>query len=119
MSSDSVETETEEIILEEPNTVIQADNEEIELIDMIKPTMTYIAIDGVCEGLITLRDSIKKNVADTIKKLKDDGIEVIMVTGDSKKTAEYIGKEIGIDKIYSEVMPDKKARIINELKEQP
>ena len=76
----------------------------------------YIAVDGICEGLITLTDSIKENVADTIKKLKNSGIEVIMVTGDSKKVAEYIGKQIGIDRIYSQVMPDKKAKLVNELK---
>jgi Cu+-exporting ATPase len=95
--------------LSENNIEVPGNNEDI-------VNRVYIAVDGICEGLITLTDSIKENVADTIEKLKNSGIKVIMVTGDSKKVAEFIGKEIGIDKIYSEIMPDKKAKIVNELK---
>lgn len=72
--------------------------------------------DSKILGYIKVADTIKEDSKDAIGYLKTLGIKIFMITGDNNKTAEYIGKQVGIDGIYSEVMPDRKAEIISELK---
>ena len=60
-------------------------------------------------GIITASDTVKDNSKEAIKALKDRGIKVALLTGDNKIVGETIGKEVGFDKIYSEVLPDRKS----------
>ena len=66
--------------------------------------------------MIALRDKIKDDAKEAIKKLEEMGIETAMLTGDSKTTAESIAKEIGIKKVFSEVSPKDKVAYIAKLK---
>ncbi|MDR1196154.1 MAG: heavy metal translocating P-type ATPase [Endomicrobium sp.] len=68
-------------------------------------------------GIIVLADTLKKESATAVKRLKQTGLEVIMLTGDNVKTAEYIGRQAGIDKVISEVLPEDKEREIRLLQE--
>jgi len=78
-------------------------------------TPVYIAIDGKPAGIAAIADTLKADSAAAVRKLQEMGIEVIMLTGDAKRTAESIAKEAGITEIRAEVLPGDKAAVIKEL----
>lgn len=79
-------------------------------------TIIYLAIDNKCEGYIILKDEIKEDTKLGINSLKEKGIRTVMLTGDKASVANNVAKELGIDKVYSELLPQDKERIQNELK---
>ena len=78
-------------------------------------TVMYIAVDGVVEGYIAVADKLRSESKVVVQKLEEMGVEVVMLTGDNERTAQYIGSELGINHIISEVYPDEKAMKILEL----
>jgi len=81
-------------------------------------TLSLISIDGKLAGVIAAADAIKPTAKKTIAALKQMGIEMVMITGDNKKVAESVGKEIGIDRIFSEVLPQHKAQYVKQLQDE-
>lgn len=75
-------------------------------------TAMLVAVDGVLVATIAVQDTVKDNAKEVIDKLHEEGIEVIMLTGDNQRTAEYIANSVGIDKVYAEVLPGDKADIV-------
>lgn len=80
-------------------------------------TPLFFVKDNRFLGIIAVADTIKSDSAFTIKKLKNMGIRTVMITGDNKNTAETIAKQVGIEEVVSEVLPNEKANIIERLKE--
>ncbi|MGE3975499.1 MAG: heavy metal translocating P-type ATPase [Bdellovibrionales bacterium] len=78
-------------------------------------TVMYVAVDGQLAGLLGVTDPIKPTTVEAIKALQTSGIKVIMVTGDNQKTAEAVGKKVGVDEIMADVLPQKKAEIVKRL----
>ncbi len=78
-------------------------------------TVMFVAVDGVYAGLIGVADRIKPTTADAIQALHDDGLRVVMLTGDSRSTAEAVAHSMGIDTVEAEVLPDQKAAVIRRL----
>lgn len=78
-------------------------------------TTAWIAIDDEIEGIIGVADTIKPSSVEAIKKLRRMGLEVVMLTGDNRPTAEAIAREVGIIKVIPEVKPDEKAAVIQSL----
>ena len=79
-------------------------------------TVINISIDGKYEGYITVEDKIKENAGKSIVELKSMGVSnVMMLTGDNKSTAERVASELGIDKVYFELLPQDKVGIVEEL----
>ncbi|MEJ2261707.1 MAG: heavy metal translocating P-type ATPase, partial [Nitrosopumilaceae archaeon] len=78
---------------------------QIEKIESSGKTTIYVALDKQIVGGIVLQDQIKENAVEAIRMLKNRGIEIAMVTGDNKTTANMIGKELGIDKIFYDILP--------------
>ncbi len=79
-------------------------------------SIIYVVEEKNIIALIGVNDLVRKNVKDVIKKLNENNIETIMLTGDNKETAELIGKEIGISKVIADVVPEEKTNTIKRLK---
>ena len=77
-----------------------------------------VAIDGKPAGVIGVEDPVKDNSKEAVRYFHDNGIKVIMVTGDNKGTARAVARTIGIDEVRAEVLPDEKSKIILELQAQ-
>ena len=84
----------------------------------IGKTPTYVSIDNILSGIIAVSDKVKQNSKKAIEMLHEMGIKVAMVTGDNKKTADAIAKEVGIDIVISEVLPKDKADEVKKLQQQ-
>ncbi|MBP2256897.1 heavy metal translocating P-type ATPase [Virgibacillus alimentarius] len=81
-------------------------------------TAMLIAIDGEYRGTVAVADTIKETDPEAIKQLKDLGIEVFMLTGDNERTAKAIAKQVGIDQVIAEVLPEEKAAKVKAIQEQ-
>ena len=81
-------------------------------------TPMYISIDNELAGLVAVADVIKETSKEAIEKLKKMGIKTIMLTGDNEKTAKFIAKQVGIDDVISEVLPNQKSQKVKELQEK-
>ena len=79
-------------------------------------TAVLISIDGNLSGIITLADTIKENAREAIDSLKSMGKEVIMLTGDNERTANYIASRLGIERVIAQVLPQQKEEVISNLK---
>lgn len=81
-------------------------------------TIMVLAVDGRVAGVAAASDPIKENALKAISRMKDLGLEVAMITGDNKKTAEAIGKQLNIDRVFSEVLPEDKASYVKKLQQE-
>jgi len=80
-------------------------------------TLLYAAVDGKLAALLTISDPIKASARTAIEQLKRDGLRIVMVTGDTRTTAEAVGRELGIDQIEAGVLPAQKAEAIQRLRQ--
>ncbi|MDN6161385.1 MAG: heavy metal translocating P-type ATPase, partial [Atopostipes sp.] len=78
-------------------------------------TPMYISIDHKLAGIIAVADTIKENSIEAIERLHEMNIEVVMITGDNKRTAQAIAKKVNIDRVFSEVLPEDKAAEVEKL----
>lgn len=81
-------------------------------------TPIYISANAQLLGLITVADLLKADSKETVAKLQEKGIDVVMLTGDNSKTAQAIAKQAGIKNVISEVLPDQKSQAIQDLQSQ-
>ncbi len=75
-------------------------------------TVMFVAIDNQPAGLLGVADPIKKTTPDAVKQLHAEGIRIVMVTGDSRTTAEAVARKLDIDEVVAEVLPDEKVEVI-------
>lgn len=81
-------------------------------------TIMILAVDGAVKAVIGAADPIKPNAIKAVERLKALGIEIAMITGDNKKTAEKVASQIGIERVFAEVMPADKASYVKKLQQE-
>jgi Cu+-exporting ATPase len=81
-------------------------------------TVMFLAVDGKAAGLLGVADPIKETTLEAIERLHNDGIRVVMLTGDNKTTAEAVAKKLHIDDVVAEVLPDQKAEVVKRLQSE-
>jgi P-type Cu+ transporter len=80
-------------------------------------TVMFVAIDGRAAGLVGVADPIKENAAEALSALRAEGVRIVMLTGDNRVTAEAVARRLGIEEVHAEVLPQRKAEVVRELKE--
>ncbi len=81
-------------------------------------TVMLVAVDGAMAGLLAVADPVKDNAAEALAALRAEGLRLVMLTGDSRTTAEAVGRRLGIDEVVAEVLPDQKAQAVRDLQAQ-
>jgi Cu+-exporting ATPase len=81
-------------------------------------TVMFVAIDGRPAGLIGVADPIKPTTPEALRMLRDDGVKIVLLTGDNRVTAAAVAKKLGIDQVEAEVMPDQKASVVKRLQSE-
>lgn len=81
-------------------------------------TPMFVGCEGKVIGIVSVADTLKETSAGAIGKIKQLGIEVYMLTGDNRLTAEYIGKKVGVDHVIAEVLPNDKASVVEKLQKE-
>jgi Cu2+-exporting ATPase len=107
-----------ERLLRDKNISTESMKAEIEKLLAGGKTLSIVAVDSLAVGLIGISDSVRESSKKTITELKKLGIETAMITGDNKTIAEAVGKELGIDRVFAEVMPEDKASYVKKLQDE-
>ncbi|WP_271401118.1 heavy metal translocating P-type ATPase [Salinicoccus roseus] len=81
-------------------------------------TAMIVAVDGEIKGVVAVMDTVKESAAEAIASLKDEGLEVIMLTGDNTRTAQAIARSVGIDNVIAEVLPEEKADKVKSVQQE-
>ena len=80
-------------------------------------TVVFVAVDGIAAGLIGVADPIKVTTPEALRLLHDDGVRMVMLTGDHRVTAQAVARRLGIDDVAAEVLPDQKGSVVKRLQE--
>jgi P-type Cu+ transporter len=81
-------------------------------------SVMLIAVDGIAAGLLAVADPIKESAVGALTALRGDRIRMVMLTGDSRTTAEAVGRKLGLDDIVAEILPDQKAVMVRDLQQK-
>ncbi len=92
--------------------------EEAEVLRREGQTTVFVAIDGTAAGLLGVADPVKSSTPEAVRLLREQGVRLVMVTGDHQLTADAVARRLGITEVHASVLPDHKGRIISELKSQ-
>jgi len=81
-------------------------------------TTVFVGIDGKLAGLIAVADPVKKTTAEALRLLHEEGLRIVMLTGDGRATAEAVARDLGIDEAEAEVLPEDKAEVVKRLQRE-
>jgi Cu+-exporting ATPase len=81
-------------------------------------TVMFVAIDGQPAGMLGVADPIKMSTPEAIQMLHQEGVRIVMLTGDSRTTAEAVARELGIDRVEAEVLPQQKGEVVKRLQRE-
>jgi Cu+-exporting ATPase len=89
-----------------------------ERLEYLGKTVIWIAVDGEIQGVMGISDALKPSSVEAIRALQRLKLEVVMLTGDNRRTAESIAREVGIQRVFAEVRPDQKAATVQKLQSE-
>jgi P-type Cu+ transporter len=78
-------------------------------------TVMFVVIERAIAGLLSVADPVKSSTPEAIRMLHEDGIKIVMLTGDNRTTAEAVAKKLGIDEVHAEVLPEQKGNVVKRL----
>jgi Cu+-exporting ATPase len=78
-------------------------------------TVLFVAVDGAPAGLLGVADPIKASTPEAVARLRADGLRILMLTGDSRRTAEAVASRLGLDEVVADVLPERKLEVVREL----
>ncbi len=81
-------------------------------------TAIFVGVDGKVAGIIAIADPIKDSTPQTVSALHDEGVGIVMLTGDNRTTAQAVARKLGIDEVEAEVLPDRKSEVVKRLRDQ-
>src|SRR5262249_10284310 len=81
-------------------------------------TVVLVAVEGRVAGLLGVADPVRATTPEAIRRLHEDGMRIIMLTGDNRTTAEAVARQAGVDEVIAEVLPDQKAETVRKLQQQ-
>jgi Cu+-exporting ATPase len=102
-------------LLEQLNIEVGGMLERAEALRKEGETVMFIAVDGKPAGLMGVSDPIKESTPEALRMLHDDGIRILMLTGDNRITAEAVARKLGIDEVQADVLPEQKGEIVKRL----
>ena len=102
-------------LMTEENINITSIEEDMQQFEYDGKTAMIVAVDGELRGTVAVLDTVKSTAKQAVEEMHKEGIEVIMLTGDNTRTAEAIGREVGIDAVIAEVLPEQKAEEIRKI----
>lgn len=94
------------------------DREQFEKLSEEGKTVVFVLVDDELTGMVALADMVRETAKEAVASLKDEEIDTIMLTGDNQKVADWVAKQLGIDEVYAEVLPDDKANQVKTIKEK-
>lgn len=104
--------------LREHNVSIEAVEDQVSELEAAGKTVMLLSVDGTAQGLLAVADRVKDSSRRAIQVLKEMGLQVYMITGDNRRTAEAIGREVGVADIMADVLPERKAQAVEEIRKQ-
>ena len=81
-------------------------------------TVIHVGVDGAAAGIVAIADPVKETTPAALAALRSEGIEVVMLTGDNRVTAEAVGRRLGIERVEAGVLPDHKSDIVKQLRSE-
>jgi Cu+-exporting ATPase len=105
-------------LMEKNNIELENIISQMEQLEGQGKTAMLMAVDDRLAGIIAVADTVKETSAEAIQQLKGMGIEVIMITGDNRRTADAIAKQVGVDRVLAEVLPEDKSLEVEKLKQE-
>ena len=81
-------------------------------------TVMFVAIDGAAAGLVAVADPVKETTPQALRTLRDDGVRIVMLTGDNRTTAQAVANRLGISEVEAEVLPERKNEVVRQLREE-
>jgi len=105
-------------LLEELGVAVGGLAESAEALRRDGQTVVFVAVDGKAAGLVGVADPIKASTPEAIRLLHADGVRLVMLTGDSRTTAEAVARKLGIDQVMAEVLPEQKGEVVKKLQRE-